>query len=112
MVLFAASASCDSGGSGRVNRYCEAFCTWQDNCTDWFDDEWDSQGECVGDCKEDLADSWDSGECRSEWLSYYTCYYEAIADDCNGAEGWDCGDQWERLEDCWEENDQYNGDEF
>lgn len=104
-------ASCDDDGDGKISRYCAAFCEWQDECNDWFEDQWDDESECRSECRDDIADGWTSDPCRGEWLSYYTCYYEESLDDCTGIDAHEeCEDQWDRLVDCDDDDEQYYGD--
>jgi hypothetical protein len=109
--LTCAPLACDDG-SGRISRYCAAYCSWQDECSPGFDDQWDSLDECRDECRTDTFDSMDHEPCRSEWLSYYTCYYEEAADDCTGIGMMEeCDDLWDPLQDCWDNQheDQHTG---
>jgi len=107
--LVAALLSCDGGGGGgKITAYCSAWCEWNDECTEWFDDEWDDMGDCTGECRSDTIDNLGTNPCRGQWLDFYTCYYAESADDCYGVDAYEeCDSQWDRLEDCWDEHDQY-----
>lgn len=111
--LLAALGSCGDDGEGKVSRYCSAMCEWYDECTDWFDDEWDDHAECERECKEDVFDGTLGDVCRAETLDFNTCQYEyAAAENCDMSGVMDvCDDEHDALQDCLEQHQQNGPDD-
>jgi hypothetical protein len=113
--LLAMLVSCDSGGGGGlISEYCDAYCGWQDECNEWFEDEYGSLGECKSECREHAIQDGAGSACGEEWLAYYSCYYEELRQDCTGFEVTDeCSGEADDLQDCAEEHydDDYYGND-
>lgn len=106
--LLVAPLSCDDDGGGKISRYCHALCAYQDECTEWFDEQWDDFEDCERECKEGVLEGSLGDVCRAQALDLYICQYEnTVAEDCDGTGVMDeCDNQFDAYQDCMEEHGQ------
>jgi hypothetical protein len=106
-VIFAGSCGGGGGGGPSVHDLCNAYCSYAEECDDFFDEYYDDTEECVDDCVDERENYWDEYEpaqCDDEAMDLEICGYELEdCDDMYGEAYYDeCEDEMEDLYSCWE----------